>query len=90
MIPVGPAGDELLEQVLADLQTIRVGDPLAEIPNYIGTLISEAAADQGIAFVIRPPTASRRAYSVTAKYIINASQIQSKSASSIGLLMRGR
>lgn len=50
IIPQGHDGDALIERIIVDLQTIRVGDPLAEQQPYIGTLISSGAAEQGLAF----------------------------------------
>jgi succinylglutamic semialdehyde dehydrogenase len=50
VIPQGREGDALIEQILADMATIRVGNPLGEPQPYIGTLISSAAAEQGLAF----------------------------------------
>jgi succinylglutamic semialdehyde dehydrogenase len=50
VLPHGREGDALIEQILADMATIRVGKPLGEPQPYIGTLISPAAAEQGLAF----------------------------------------
>ncbi len=45
LVPRGKWGDQFLEQLLADMQQMSVGDPLGSEEHYLGAMISEAAAD---------------------------------------------
>lgn len=53
LVPVGNWGDDFINRLIAALGQLKVGDPFADPPPFMGTLISNAAVDNLLAAQLR-------------------------------------